>query len=553
MAPLTWQNDTLLLDSEPTPVNEWLTANKLLSKEREGNNSEYSNILTSIEREWFAFRNDNDCSLNLYSILVRKVDFVREKESDRILSRFPFLVLSKEEKELIKKKILLIAEFARDYFYQSINSGIMDWKKRLLTYLNRGAMPYPLFRCSCALLDLTLINPQINELIFESARGKRYAIPTKVTPTIAYLCGVINGDGHLSTHWLRVIDETKEHIELLSELFEKQFNDAGEIFKTRNANAWNVELRSSSAVRLFNFLTDQTIQGAKYDSLREPLIFKELGEPHRNLYWRGVMDADGSYKNHISFSSASKYYTDDFRDFLFIKGIRNKIYQLNNGAYLLTIPIDYKIAFAREIGAMNPKKRLDFIKLIQKKSTIFNGLNYLSITERGFFDFSKISSLYVKGLGFYLKQYRGTKSFSQIEMELGITRGQYSYYEQDKRAVPFSLFVLLCQRQPHIEHYMQELAKIKCSLTYQTSNASAIKLPLKPSKEVIFLMSHLIPLSSWTRILQPSQELRTLAQKIFGINVSGTKIIGNLIKNFLQTFGTYQEIDATRLVKNTLN
>ncbi|MGC9777621.1 MAG: hypothetical protein HZR80_00090 [Candidatus Heimdallarchaeota archaeon] len=86
------------------------------------------------------------------------------------------------------------------------------------------------------------------------------------------------------------------------------------IFQT--GNAWNVELRSSSAVRLFNFLTDQTIQGAKYDSLREPLLFKQLGEPYRNLYWRGAMDADGSFKGGISFTSASNTYVLDFQSYL---------------------------------------------------------------------------------------------------------------------------------------------------------------------------------------------------------------------------------------------
>ncbi len=229
LTPLTWQNDPSLLDSEPTPVNEWLTANNLLSMELHGNNSNANKNLASIESNWFSSCNNSVCSLNLYSILVRKIDFVREKTSDRILARFPFLVLSEEENELIQKNILLIAECARDYFYKSINSSIMDWKRRLLTYLKRGAMPYPLYRCACEILKRQLVNPEVESLTFESARGKRYAIPTKITPTIAYLCGVINGDGHLSTHWLRVVDETKEHIELISKLFEKQFNDAAPI------------------------------------------------------------------------------------------------------------------------------------------------------------------------------------------------------------------------------------------------------------------------------------------------------------------------------------
>ena len=86
-------------------------------------------------------------------------------------------------------------------------------------------------------------------------------------------------------------------------------------------NAWNAELRSSSAVRLFNFLTSQTIQGAKYDSLQEPMLLKRLGEPYRSLYWRGAMDADGSFKGGISFTSASRTYVQDFQNYLHLESL----------------------------------------------------------------------------------------------------------------------------------------------------------------------------------------------------------------------------------------
>lgn len=205
---INWLTDPLLFDPECAPMNDWLTANKLL-------------VAGQGEK---IFADKNSLTLNLYSILVRRVDFVRESDGDRVLSRFPFLVLTKEERALIQNKILLIAEFARDYFYRSITSGIMYWKKRFQTYLKRGALPYPLYRCACEILNLHLHHPEVNELFFESARGKQYSIPSQLNNAVAYLCGVINGDGHLQKHWLRVTDETKEHIQLLSKLFEQLFH-----------------------------------------------------------------------------------------------------------------------------------------------------------------------------------------------------------------------------------------------------------------------------------------------------------------------------------------
>ncbi|MDY6898558.1 MAG: hypothetical protein SWZ49_10850 [Cyanobacteriota bacterium] len=250
-------------------MNDWLTANKLIEAGQEDK----------------IFANKETLTLNLFPILVKRIDFVREKESDRIPSRFPFLVLTDEEKVLIKSKILLIAEFARNYFYKSINSGIMDWKRRLETYLKRGAVPFPLYRCACELLQLQLVRANNESFFFESARGKNYSIPTRLSKALAYLCGVCNGDGHLHRHWFRIVDETKEHIQLLSKIIQQMFSDFGQIFKTKDSNAWNVDVSSSAATKLINFLTDQTIEGAKYDSLREPLLFKHLGEPYRRFYW----------------------------------------------------------------------------------------------------------------------------------------------------------------------------------------------------------------------------------------------------------------------------
>jgi hypothetical protein len=168
--PLSWQNDSLLLDPEPTPMNDWLTANKLLSPERKGNNSENLPNLASSRSRWVSFCNKNIPSLNLYSILVRKIDFVRENKSDRILSRFPFKVLTQKEVEIINSNDLLLAEIARDYFYKSINKGIINWRNRIQHYLERGAMPYPLARCVWVLMSREK-QPKPSCLLFESLKG----------------------------------------------------------------------------------------------------------------------------------------------------------------------------------------------------------------------------------------------------------------------------------------------------------------------------------------------------------------------------------------------
>ncbi|MHA1125526.1 MAG: hypothetical protein ACTSO7_04275 [Candidatus Heimdallarchaeota archaeon] len=116
--PLAWTNDPLLFDQEPQPVNTWLNANDLITQKRQ----------TAI------FLSDNQ-TLNLYPLMVRRNDFVRVKSSDRIMARFPFLVVEKEIQDNVRNNVLLISELSRDYFYKSINKSIMKWKEDILKYL----------------------------------------------------------------------------------------------------------------------------------------------------------------------------------------------------------------------------------------------------------------------------------------------------------------------------------------------------------------------------------------------------------------------------------
>ena len=529
--PLNWANDPLLFDSEPTLMNDWLTANKLLSKEPQA----------STVGTWIALINKNNYSLNLFPILVRKVDFVREKNSDRILSRFPFFVLPEKERELIKNRILLIAEFTRDYFYRSINSKISGWQTRLETYLERGAMPYPLYRCACEILKLPLLKQEENTQLFESARGKRYAIPMKITPSLAYLCGIINGDGHLHPHWLRVVDETKEHIELISQLFAKLFNDSGEMFKT--GNAWNVELRSSSAVRLFNFLTDQTIQGAKYDSLREPLLFKHLGEPYRSLYWRGAMDADGSFKKRISFASASKAYVLDFQHYLTGIGIMSTFYSKVKDGNYLHIPAHYKVAYTVQIGSLNPKKSADLQEFLHRKHTKakYIGINYDTLLPSGYFNFHLLKSLYLKGVEDYLLKYRQNRTYVEMERKYNLANGTYSGFEKGKTALPFDLFTLLVMITSTTEDKAYEILRDKQDvIRFQIAKSTPIKLPLLPNEELRLLLPYLEPKSSYVAVLTQELQPKEQIEQLFDIKIENQRINSRIVVQFLKTFCKYQ-------------
>jgi len=539
MTVINWQTDPLLLDPEPTPMNDWLTANKVIE-------SDSQKIDSFIDQETL--------TLNLYPILVRKIDFVRVKDSDRVLSRFPFLVLTDEEKTLFKNKILLIAEFARDYFYKSINSGIMEWKRRLDTYLKRGAMPYPLYRCACAILELPLINPNLDELFFESARGKRYSIPTKLTKSIAYISGVANGDGHLHRHSFRVTDETKEFMQLLSKLYEKIFNDPGELFQ--NENAWNVEIRSSAVVRIINFLTDQTIEGAKYDSLREPLLFKQLGAPFRNLFWRGAMDADGSFKKQITFTSASERFVQDYRLFLESLNMECTIQQKASGPFSLYIYAKEKLRYVELIGSLNPKKSDDLFDFLQRnrKYTEFVGLKKNSLTKNGYFNFDLLDSLYISGLGHLLKEYKEGRSYAEMDKILDITRGSYTNMEKDIRGLPYLILKKLVCASPNKDISVYDiLIENSDKIKFHVSTSLPLKLPFKPSKELEFLFAFTEPKLNYVLLTKEDDQLKKGFKEIFDLEVTSNKINCRLLSHFLSKYYNYNENFPTLTVKEFYN
>jgi len=535
MTVINWQTDSLLLDPEPTPMNDWLTANKILENDP-------SNVASFIDLETL--------TLNLYSILVRKIDFVREKESDRILSRFPFLVLTDDEKILIKSKILLIAEFARDYFYKSTNSGIMEWKRRLTTYLKRGAMPYPLYRCACVVLELPLTNHHIDELFFESARGKRYSIPTKLTNALAYLCGVSNGDGHLHRHSFRVTDETKEFMMLLSKLYEHQFKDPGELFQ--NDNAWNVELRSSAVVRIINFLTDHTIEGAKYDSLREPLLFKQLDSPFRNIYWRGAMDADGSFKNRINFTSASERYINDFQTYLESNNFIVKVSQKPSGPFSLYLYAKDKLRFVQEIGSLNPKKSDDLLDFLQKKKTYTKYISMKKgvLTEEGYFNFDLLNSLFIIGFGSFLETYRAGRSYATMDQYFEMAHGGYTKMEKNERGLPyFMLKKIVNESQTTNCSVYDLLQKNSDSVRFHVSNSVPQKLPLKPNEQLNEVLAYVKPKLSYVILSKMNAYHKELFEEIFDLYITDTQVKSRLLAHFFLTFYDFEEKTPSLTIK----
>ena len=518
---LHWSMDPLLLDEKPINYNEWETANAIIAKQG----------MKTIINEDLSFK-------NLYGIMVRKIDFVRKKSSDRIIARFPFLIINETIKQLIHKDILLIAQVVRDYFYQSINKTILQWKKIIVNYLEKGSLPFPLFRCAQEIVSEPTLPYTNTKIQFASARGETFTFPTKLTNKLAYLCGICNGDGNLRDYWIIIADETKEHIEFISNLLTDLFSKTGKIMKT--GGAWIVKLNLLWAVRLFNFFTNQAIDEPKYESLGEPTIFKTLGEPFLNLYWRGVFDADGSFKNQIAFCSISESYTDDFQHYLTRNKIRNKLLAKKTGGYQLNISAKDKFRFANIIGSSHPKKQKDFLAFLTRSTSHyqFKGFNYANITSNNYFDFKLLPQTSILGLASYFQSVENLsplftqKEFKRYKEGKGITIGKLSTYLETIN-----------------QELMLFLSNYLDLLTFRSYSSTPLRLPLQPTKELENLLIHLIPTAKGAKLYQPTLKLFKLRERLFGLSTTPISISNQLLRSFLITFGIYEELGKKLLDK----
>ena len=482
--PINWLNDPLLLDPEPLIENTWVTANDLIEQDK---------------RELFQTATKN---LLLYPIMIRKIDFI---SGERIIQSFPYILLNAEWITNIRKQSLTLAEKVHHYFKESnYNKSIRDWQKKIIQYLEQQQrLPFPLFRLTND-FEAFFLDKQFVQ--FQSARGEDFQLPLYLNEDLTYLTGVIMGDGHLAEYFVNIIDSSKEHIENLTQLLAKLFNSKTELFEQTNAKAWNVNILGKWLVRFFNFLSGQPINERKYPSLREPLLYRS-NDLYRRAFWRGLMDADGSYKSTIGFGSASKQLRSDFADFLKLHNIHFRFYEqevLGGKTFSLNIAGKSRKGFSQLIGSNHPQKQQELQILLTRKVNRFsqrvhtvrkNGtwqeqvinFNKEKLTN-GFFDFSNLP-LNIINIGAYLKELRLKHKQTQknLAMKLNIVQGMLSKYEANIISIPIqTLIQILANYEISMDTILLKYAKIG----FQSSKSQCY-FPTKPNTELLNLMKGL--------------------------------------------------------------
>ena len=523
----SWFSDPIYFDPQPNAA--WVNANELLEAGRKHE----------------VFLADRQ-TLNLYPILVRRSDFLRRNASDRVLARFPFLRLTPEERDVFSQQELLVAELLRDYFYRSVDRRILEWRSLLHHYLEeRGAVPLPFLRCLPSAVPAATALFSLEGRTFESARGESFTMPSNLTSELAYLCGVINGDGSLTRYVLNIIDYSLAHIRQLRERFSRLFGQTGRI-QQQSKTSPALIITNLWVVRLFSFLTGQPIGGKKYAALREPLLFRD--EPLRSFYWSGVMDADGSYaRRNVTLTSVSKAFVSDFVSYLESLAISPKTTYRNDGTYQVYIPRQFHARLKSQLISFHPEKRLQFYQLYKgrsknsKKGYFFTDFNRVTLVSNLYFNFNLMTNIQVVGLGQFLKNYRQGLTQQVFAQRLGISENTLRLIEANKSALSLKLLAQLLLTDN--KKLMPFLVSFGRRLRFRRYRAPPVFLDYTPTVQLKSFAKKMIFYNSYIYVNSSDKAVLSQIEAHFGLKIPRHRIQNGVLRHFFKSFCCFKELD----------
>ncbi|MBD3190450.1 MAG: hypothetical protein GF308_07390 [Candidatus Heimdallarchaeota archaeon] len=546
---LSWKNDPLLFDKEPTTEEHWLTANDLIEQQQRGR------IFQQKEQ------------LDLYPIMVRRVDFTK---GERTLQAMPYLVLDSLWAKKLRKQSLALAERCAYYFADSpAECSIKQWQKKIINYTEQQErIPLPMFRLAT---DWEAFFSAKEAIAFQSARGENFQLPQRLTNKLAYILGVVLGDGHLSEYAIYIVDYLEEYIRYLAAILEQLFGADILLYPHTQCNAWNLCQKGKWLVRLIHFLSGQPIAGKKYETMCEPLLVKEQ-KNQRASFWRGLMDTDGSYKNDIIFCSASGTFVKEFSLFLQENKIGNRSFKINSQAgkgYGLRIPAWRRKKFVKLLrGSQHPEKSKQLHALLERtrKRSDSSGTSEqdnnqndypppkiwkkywvetirkdrtIELQNNLYFDFSYLPKLRIEVTETVQALLEGITQ--GVKKKLGITRQRIYHFKKGITHIPLCLLEELLANLLEPQELMLFLREEKITSFY--SGKASAQLPLQPSH-------HLEKTLQGTRlrgnIITSASSMKEEFAKVFGIRVTKKRISNSIIKSFLTTFMTLKEETKTR-------
>ncbi|HLD58823.1 MAG TPA: LAGLIDADG family homing endonuclease [archaeon] len=376
---------------------------------------------------------------------------------------------------------------------------------------------------------------------------------------LAYLCGVIFGDGYISKNLIKINDghhkeenlqASKEFLEYVGGLFYKLFGKSPAPIRRRD-HQFELLVVSRPISKFVTIFLEVPLSPKK--RLRIPSIYKKNRECLR-AFVRGLFDTDGHIHekyNYLTFKSADADFTREVRKALIGFGLSpSEVVFDNLGISGIKIYSKDTMKFSKEIGFSHPRKQ-NILEHHIKRGTAkeaFLGFDNKSIFNK-YFDITLIEHLRIKGFGEKLKKIRKKKRLTQQEFsqELNLSRKNYSRFETNELAAPLKLYEKVLKKKEILEEASKNNVK------FGLRGHNFIKFKLKTNQIDKNIFEYLSPKKTMVTVIQrppkkilTNKEIENKIEKTFGIKITPTRdqkiIQSQTLAKFLKTFCSYKNV-----------
>lgn len=188
-------------------------------------------------------------------------------------------------------------------------------------------------------------------------------LPTKITPDLCRLLGLLHGDGNMSGGRVLLTDQNREFHKTIGGIFKSVFGLSPNIFHDINRNTHYSHTKSVLVYRFLNEVMEVP-KGAVRQNLRVPAYMEKLGRHLQAEYVGGLFDAEGCVKRRqaeLNISTTSKSVFEFLGEFLggigvdYSKYIRKR--HINPEYELYIYGKDDLHKFARYVSFRHPSKK----------------------------------------------------------------------------------------------------------------------------------------------------------------------------------------------------
>ncbi|MFH1588318.1 MAG: LAGLIDADG family homing endonuclease [Candidatus Diapherotrites archaeon] len=472
-------------------------------------------------------------------------------------------IFSPETTKIIKLKIKEKNNFLelREFYSNYLGLKRIISVKTLNTYFSSNNFPAAFLRAlSIYLKDDKIIKKLITKKIVNQ-RNQKIELPLSkkelLNPKLAYLTGLIFGDGYINQNQIKINDghHNKEYLHYSKKSLDEAGNLFYEFFKKKptyliqRGNQFELMIVSKPICKFINFFLEMPFSPKK--RLDIPKIYRK-NKPCLKMFLRGLFDADGYIHhkhNYITFKSRDKKFTMRIKKALIKFGLEpSEIFFDNfNISGIRIYSRDIK-KFKENISFSHPRKKEIIEKHINKgtKIKMFKRIAK-NKTVTGFFDITLIKNLRVKGFGKKLKEIRKKRNLTQKEFSkiLNLKRRNYARFETDELASPLKLYEKLFSKKT----LLKELSKNKVS--FGLGGTAFVQLELRIGKISNKLFEYMSPKKTKVSVIQrhpkgfaKNSKIEKQIEKIFNIKITKDNtskiILSKTIVEYLKTFCIYK-------------